>query len=557
MHTALFQFNRAEFALIMPEVELVMFGLGILLIDFVLDEGTKYVNAALALAATAFSAFTLFGMPDFMHGVLEWMRLGRFFVPGLRRTSSEMGVQTGFHNSIAVDPFFIFFAVIFLVSTALVVLLSVRYLEIEREHHGEYYALLLFACAGMMFMVSGIDLIVQFLGLETMALSFYVLTGFLRRERRSNEAAMKYVLLGAFSSGILAYGFSLLYGLSGSTNISVIGQALGERFAFAQRVAGAITLSHETGPRAEMAQRALEAFFGNGHHPLLLVQLLPMVAFVTVAAGLFFKIAAVPFHQWAPDVYEGAPTPITAYVSVASKTASFALLLRLFIYVFGSSQEYWLFILSGVAIASLTWGNFAALTQNNVKRLLAYSSISHVGYILLGVVGALSTYPQLNRAGMTGIAFYLFVYAFMTTGAFAVIIVLRRKGIIGDDIEDLNGLFQRSPGAALLLLIFMLSLAGIPPTAGFLGKYYIFQSLIETHHPVLAVFAALYIVPALYYYFRVVVHAWMKQPGDAPRPVMSIGQMLALTVTAFVTLAAGLYPEPFAQFARYAVGLGR
>jgi NADH-quinone oxidoreductase subunit N len=274
-----------------------------------------------------------------------------------------------------------------------------------------------------------------------------------------------------------------------------------------------------------------------------------MVAFVTVAVGLFFKVAAVPFHQWAPDVYEGAPTPITAYVSVASTTASFALLLRLFLTVFRPTTETWSVLVAAVAIASLTWGNFAAITQSNIKRLLAYSSIAHVGYMLLGIVAG-------NETGIVGIAFYLFAYVFMTAGAFAVVIVLRRKGLIGDELEDLNGLYQRSPAAAVLLLIFMLSLAGIPPTAGFLGKYFIFQALIETRHPVLAVFGALYIVPALYYYFRIVVNAWMKQPGDAPRAAISAAQAVALGVTVIVSLAAGVYPEPFAQLARYAFGLG-
>jgi NADH-quinone oxidoreductase subunit N len=206
-----------------------------------------------------------------------------------------------------------------------------------------------------------------------------------------------------------------------------------------------------------------------------------------------------------------------------------------------------MYLIAGVAVASLTWGNLAALTQTNVKRLLAYSSISHVGYILLGLVA-------WNKTAFTGIAFYLLSYVFMTAGAFAVIIVLRQKGIIGEELDDLNGLYHRSPAAALLLLIFMLSLAGIPPTAGFMGKYFIFLSLIETHHPVLAVFAVLYIVPALYYYFRIVVHAWLKQPGEAPRPSMTSAQAVALGIAVFVTLAAGLYPEPFTRLAQYAFG---
>jgi NADH-quinone oxidoreductase subunit N len=236
---------------------------------------------------------------------------------------------------------------------------------------------------------------------------------------------------------------------------------------------------------------------------------------------------------------------------VASKTASFALLLRLFVSVFSPSQnashQQWMYLVAGVAVVSLTWGNLAALTQTNVKRLLAYSSISHVGYILLGLVA-------WNKTAFTGIAFYLLSYVFMTAGAFAVLIVLRQKGLIGEELDDLNGLYYRSPAAAILLLIFMLSLAGIPPTAGFMGKYFIFLSLIETHHPLLAVFAVLYIVPALYYYFRIVVHAWLKQPGEAPRPLMTSAQAIALGIAVFVTLAAGLYPEPFTRLAQYAFG---
>src|SRR5216110_1822701 len=514
---------RGDGAVILPEIELVLFGLGILIIDFWIEQKEKYINAGLALAGTLFSAFTL------------WR---------LRAAVVARGEFSGFHDSVVVDPFFLFFSILFLAATALVILLSVKYLEIEREQEGEYYALLLFACVGMMLMASGIDLIVLFLGLETMALSFYVLTGFLRREKRSNEAALKYVLLGAFSSGILAYGFSILYGLSGATNLGNITSALARR----ENLVHVVALSRLPGAQGQQMHDLLARQLPSAlNFDPLTLQLLPILAFVLVAVGLFFKIAAVPFHQWAPDVYEGAPTPITAYVSVASKTASFALLLRLFVTVFAASQETWMPLVAGIAVASLTWGNLAALTQTNLKRLLAYSSISHVGYILLGLVAG-------NGTALTGISYYLFAYVFMTAGAFAVIIVLRQKGLIGEELDDLNGLYQRSPAAALLLLIFMLSLAGIPPTAGFMGKYFIFLSLIETHHPVLAVFAVLYIVPALYYYFRIVVHAWLKQPGEAPRPIMTSAQIVALTVAVFVTLAAGLYPEPFTRLAQYAFG---
>jgi NADH-quinone oxidoreductase subunit N len=505
---AILNYIHGDGLLVLPQMELLLFALGILIFDFLLEKQEKHWNAILALLGVAASGLGLA------------MQMQRY--QGMGQERSSPAVLFGFHNSVVVDGWSLVFGAIFLAATALVILLSIRYLDLEEEQEGEYYALLLFACIGMMFMSTGIDLIVLFLGLETMALSFYVMTGFLRREKRSNEAALKYLLLGAFSTGILAYGFSLLYGVSTSTrmgkpstNITVIGEAVYNRFRY--------TASQGT------------------------IDWLVVLAFVTVAAGMFFKIAAVPFHQWAPDVYEGAPTPISAYVSVASKTASFAMLLRLMINVFGDAQMTWVYVIGGVAIASLTWGNLAALTQTNVKRLLAYSSISHVGYILLGFVA-------FNQTGFTAIVYYLIAYAFMTIGAFAIVIVLRQRGLIGDELDDLDGLYQRSPAAALLLLIFMLSLAGIPPTAGFMGKYFIFLALIESHHPVLAVFAALYIVPALYYYFRVVVHAWLRKPGKAPTPHMSYGQAVALGVALFVSLAAGLYPEPFTRLARYAFG---
>jgi len=470
--------HQRDFALILPQVQLGIFGLGILLTDFLLDRKSRHWNALLALFGVGFSGAALWNLTN-----LEDVR--------------------GYSGAIIVDPFAVFFGFLFLISAALVILLSVRYLEIEEEDHGEFYALLLFATIGMMFLASGNDLITLFLGLETMALSFYVLSGFLRGRKASNEAAVKYLLLGAFSSGILAYGFSLMYGIAGSTNLVRIAQA------FATRPPGDV---------------------------------LVLISLVTVSAGLFFKIAAVPFHMWAPDVYEGAPTSVTASISVASKAASFALLLRLFCTAFWPVRPEWEMVVAAVAVASMTIGNFGALTQNNLKRMLAYSSIAHVGYMLLGLVAG-------TPNGFKGIAVYLLVYVFMNTGAFAIIIVLRREGLIGDNIEDLNGLISRRPAAAVLLLLFMLSLAGIPPTAGFIGKYFIFVSLIETNHYILAIFAALYIAPALYYYFRIVVHAWMKEPTDKTRPAISVGQWVALGACSVIILWAGVLPQRFINIA--------
>src|SRR6267378_14267 len=467
---SIFSYLQGDGAVILPEMQLTLFGLGILLIGFSVDESMEN-NWFWRLFFKDFSAKAAFAGVLFS-GLSLWKLRGRV---------AGSGTLSGFHESVVVDGFLIFFAALFLVSTALVILLSVKYLEIEREQEGEYYALLLFACVGMMLMASGVDLIVMFLGLETMALSFYVLTGFLRREKRSNEAALKYVLLGAFSSGILAYGFSIIYGLTGTTNTGNIQAAFDQRSSLGK----IIEMSRQPGMMGSQARQVLEMRYPAALH--LEPSLLNHAAFLA-------------------------------------------------------------------AVASLTWGNLAALTQTNVKRLLAYSSISHVGYILLGLLSWDETTGTLTKAASTGIAYYLLSYVFMTAGAFAVIIVLRQKGLIGEELEDLNGLYYRSPAAAVLLLIFMLSLAGIPPTAGFMGKYFIFLSLIETHHPVLAVFAVLYIVPALYYYFRIVVHAWLKQPGEAPRPLMTSAQAVALGVAVFVTLAAGLYPEPFTRFAQYAFG---
>lgn len=480
------QWFRSDGALILPQIQLTMFGLGILLTDFLLEEDQKYWNAVTALLGVGFSGYALWRL----HTV----------------------ETTGFRGAILVDPFFVFFGMLFLASAGLVILLSVKYLEIEAEHHGEYYALILFATVGMMFMASGIDLVVLFLALETMAITFYVLAGFLRGNRKSNEGALKYMLLGAFSGGLLAYGFSLLYGISG------FGTAPSTRLP-------------------AIMEGVMKAGPGN---------VLVIGALVTVAAGMLFKVAAVPFHQWAPDTYEGAPTSITAFLSVASKAASFAMLLRIFLSVFWPVKPTWELLFAGVAVATMTWGNFAALTQTNLKRLLAYSSIAHAGYILLGLVAG-------NLTGLKGISFYLFAYVFMNTGAFAIIIILRRKGLIGDEIEDVQGLYYRNPAAAVLLLLFMLSLAGIPPTAGFLGKYFIFLGLIEAKRYLLAVIAVLYVVPALYYYFRIVQAAWMRDSNDPVAPTVSSAQAVALAIAGFITLAAGIYPEPFIRLASYSL----
>jgi len=343
-----------------------------------------------------------------------------------------------------------------------------------------------------------------------------VLVGFLRRDKRSNEAALKYLLLGAFSSGIFAYGLSLFYGLTGSTNLGVISEKLTEHMR------------------------------ANPNDPVAIFALL------ATATGLLFKIAAVPFHQWAPDAYEGAPTSITGFMSVASKAAAWALLLRIFIWGLPAMRPIYVPLITFVAIITLTAGNLAALTQNNVKRLLAYSSIAHVGYMMLGLVAA-NPDGGASTTGVRGILMYLLVYTFMNLGAFAVVTSLRRRDIIGDEIDDLSGLFFKAPTSAILMLVFMLSLAGIPPLAGFYGKYFIFLSLIESQRYVLAAVAVLYAVLGLYYYMRIANPMFVRQPVDDAPVATGVGMKLALLATGVGTIVIGLFPNAAIQLVNWTV----
>jgi NADH-quinone oxidoreductase subunit N len=365
------------------------------------------------------------------------------------------------------------------------------------------------------------------MGLELMAISTYVLVGFLRRDRRSNEAALKYLLLGAFSSGIFAYGLSLIYGLTGTTNLVLIGKSM------AQLMTGE-------------------------YRPVCIV------ALITTITGLLFKVAAVPFHQWAPDAYEGAPTSITGFMSVAVKAAGWAMMLRILgctfpanpVVVLGlaAMRPVYVPLLVFVSIATMTGANFAALTQTNTKRLLAYSSIAHVGYMLLGLIAGTAT--ELSPNGIKGILIYLLVYTFMNLGAFGVITSLRHRNVIGDELDDLNGLYSRAPVEAVFMLVFMLSLAGIPPLAGFWGKYFIFLSLIESGHYVLASLGVLYSVFGLYYYLKIANAMFMGQPekGEERLPV-SFSMRSGLALAGIATLYIGLLPDSFIRMVNWALGI--
>ncbi|HYR84105.1 MAG TPA: NADH-quinone oxidoreductase subunit N [Terriglobia bacterium] len=471
-------FQMQDLAVITPELELLAFGIALLLGDLVVEQKRKL--GLVALVGIAVSGAFLVRLRN-----VEFSAYGGLFV---------------------LDHFSIFFKLIFLIAAALSIAISLKYLDIERENHGEYYALILFATLGMMFMAGAVDLVTLYISLETMAISTYILVGFLRSNQRSNEASMKYFLLGAFSSGILLYGMSLLYGLSGSTKFADIAEALSQR---------------------------------SPNDPISLL------AMITLSAGMFFKIAAVPFHQWTPDAYEGAPTSITAYMSVAVKAASFAMMLRVFMVAIYPLRPHWVAILAAVSVITMTVGNIAAITQSNVKRLLAYSSISHAGYILIGFIAG-------NDTGLTAVPLYLLIYTFTNLGAWAVIVALRRRDVIGEHIDEMSGLFFRHPAAAILMLIFLLSLAGIPPTAGFIAKYYLFAAAIQTGHNVLAVIAVLNAAISIYFYLRIVVAMFMRDATEKTGLTYSPGILTALGVAFVFTMLIGIYPDPFIAMARQA-----
>jgi len=498
-------FNSFDYTLALPMTLLSLFALGVLIIDLLLPPEWKRLNAVTAELGILFSAFALI------------FRIHRPFREAQAAGAPMYRFLHGFGGSISMDSFAIYFFYLFLAAGAITILMSVRYLEIENENHGEFYALILLSMVGMMGMACGTDLVMLFISLELMAISTYVLVGFLRRDRRSNEASLKYLLLGAFSSGIFAYGLSLLYGLSGSTQLPQISAML-EQY---------------------VAVRSAD--------PIL------VLALITTATGLLFKVAAVPFHQWAPDAYEGAPTSITGFMSVAGKAAAWALLLRIFLFAIGPLRPLYLPILVFVAVATMTGGNLAALTQTNLKRLFAYSSIAHVGYMLLGLIAG--DRNNVSSTGIMGILVYLLVYTFMNLGVFAVITSLRRRDIIGDEIEDISGLWFKAPTEALLMMVFLLSLAGIPPLAGFYGKYFIFLSLIETGHYALASLAVVYVAVAAYYYIRVVNAMFMGTAAELVPVRISPGMKTVLAITGLATIGIGLYPDPFIRAANWSLGL--
>jgi NADH-quinone oxidoreductase subunit N len=438
---------------------------------------------------------------------------------------------SGFYHMVRVDGFALFFKIIFLLGALFTVAISPRYLAERGEGRGEFYALVLFATVGMMMIAGGYDLLVLYISLELMALSFYVLVAFTKRERKANEAAMKYFLLGAFSSGVLLYGMSLLFGVAGSTNIGDIAPAV----------------------RAALAP--LPVFDAPVALPAPPLRPLLLLGMVALAAGLFFKISAVPFHMWAPDAYEGAPTPVTAFLSTGSKAASFALFLRIFVEALEGMRADWAPLLGVVAAVTILVGNWAAVTQDNAKRLLAYSSISNAGYLLLGLIAG-------NNYGYLGLAIYLLVYTLMNIGAFGIVLSLRGRGEVGERVEDFAGLGRRAPFVALLMSVFLLSLGGLPATGGFIGKYFLFGGLLsrgaaegKSWYTWLALWAILNTVVSFYYYIRFIRQMYLQEDvgGETQPPALGPTLVASLAVAGAGIIFIGVYPQPLINLARVVV----
>lgn len=413
---------------------------------------------------------------------------------------SSESPSTGFGGTVALDGYGLFFKILFAANLALVALLSVKQIDAERVRPAEYCALLLLASTGMMLAASALDLLILYLGLELMTLCSYILVGITRERSISNEAAIKYFLLASFASALLLYGIALAYGVTGATGFAAIASAVSER---------------------SLAQNSLL-----------------LVGVALVAVGLAFKIAAVPFHAWAPDAYQGASAPVAAFLAAGSKAAGLAALGRVSLVAFGFEQNVWSAILVGLAALSMAVGSLLALSQLNMKRLLAYSSIAHAGYALLGLVPGT---PDGVSATMT----YSLVYSFMTLGAFGVVIGL---GPRGEELGGYRGLAASAPGTAALMFIFLLSLTGIPPTAGFAAKFAVILSAVRAGYITLAVLAVACSVVSAFFYLRVAVLMYMTAPEESAPARFPAAISAALAVAAFVTIIGGVFPDTFAAW---------
>ncbi len=425
-----------------------------------------------------------------------WLSIAGLVLAFAAAASSVGKTGLAFGGMVTTGGFADYFAMVFIAAGLASTLLSRSYIRKEQCEHGEYFALLLFGVSGMILMASARDLIVFFLGLEIMSISFYVLAGFARKRAASNEAALKYFLLGAFATGFLLYGIALVYGSVRSTDIPTI----------------------------------VHAASGPVHAPLF------MIGLAMILIGLAFKAAAVPFHMWVPDVYEGSPTTVSAFMSTGGKSAAFAVMLLIFAPGVMQSATSLREVLSVIAALSMIVGNVIAISQVSIKRMLAYSSIAHAGYILVGIVAA-------NQTGSTGVLFYLMAYTMMNVGAFGVLSILESQDGSNLTFDDYAGLSAKRPLVAGLMAVFMFSLAGVPPFAGFFGKYYVFVGAIQGGYTWLAILGVVMSVISAYFYLRLVVVMYFKEQVsviDEPVPVAGV---VALVLSALVLVELGIFPS--------------
>jgi NADH-quinone oxidoreductase subunit N len=452
----------------------------------------------MAIAAMALLMLGVF-RGDGSTRLISYLTVGVLLVASLLVLTGSDTRQITFSNLFVMDSFGAFMKVLVLVGSALSVLVSINYIEREQMKRIEFPVLMLLSTIGMMMMVSANDLISLYVGLEMQSLGLYVIAAFRRDFAKSSEAGLKYFVLGALSSGMLLYGASLVYGFAGTTNFVTLAKLF----------------SH-----------------GGGHISIGLT-----VGLVFVAAGLAFKISAVPFHMWTPDVYEGAPTPVTAFFAVAPKVAAIALFVRLLIEPFGAMVDQWRQIIYFTSLASMVLGSFAAIGQTNIKRLMAYSSIGHIGFALVGLAAG-------TELGVRGVMFYMAIYIFMNIGTFGVILCMRQNGRMVEEIADLAGLSKTHPMLALAMMIFMFSMAGIPPAAGFFAKLFVFQAAIQAHLYSLAVLGVLASVVGAYYYLRIIKLMYFDEPIEPFEKKISGEMTLVIAGTSLFTLLFFFFPAP-------------
>ena len=458
-------------ASILPAIVLALFGIAIMVIDPFVERGTK-------------------------------LKLGWFGFAGVLAALVALAPMSGqsgawYADIWLVDDYTIFFHVVFLLIAAITILMSIEFLGREQAPPSEFYSLILFATSGMLLMSGAGELMMVFIGLEILSIATYILAGYRRGDLKSNEASLKYFLLGSFASAFFLYGVALIFGATGSTNLSEIATAVRSGV-----------------PQAELVYAS--------------------AALMLTALG--FKVAMAPFHIWTPDVYEGAPTPVTGFMSAGPKAAGFAVLLRIFLTAFPDIQDRWILVIWVAAALTMVIGNVVAVAQTNIKRMLAYSSIAHAGYVAVAFAAG-------SGRGVTAAMFYLLAYSIMNLGAFAVVTILSRKEDRLVELNDYKGLARRRPGLAALLSLFLLSLAGIPGTAGFAGKFFIFRSAVESGLIWLTILGLLTTVVSFYYYLNVIVQMYMREPTEEFSDLdIAPGLGAALIVTAILTLYLGILP---------------